>query len=427
MSILFQPHDYASHLARSRNYAVDGGVLFEWNALFWKAINFADAESAAYAWLVQHRPEFATPSNATTAVKAAILHCPKLPRTTEELVIPCQNGYVRLEGGEYVLHEPSQDSGIRHALHCQYVPQSQRPEKFLSFLDQVLPDRAVQNRVQEYIGYTLTADTSHQRAQLWIGNGANGKGVLCNIAQALHGNPKSIDLSDLQGSKFALSQHIDSSLLCADEVPSHHINEGLLKSLIAGESVSIDRKFKDPISARITGKFLVLGNHLPRISDHSDGFLRRWDIVPFDLSIPEADRDPQLANYIIGNELAGVLNWALEGLLRLRKRGRFDSKMPEAMAKMLTRAKAETNSVVAWVEDSLVTLGADDELREKSSVYADYAAWCKRNGFVAMSSPRFWTVLSGFLPWKLSRPRNAVGGQTRVCNVCVPGVAVWGP
>ncbi|MYM23199.1 DNA primase [Duganella sp. FT135W] len=426
MSISFQPHSYASHLAQSGNYATEGGLLFHWNTLYWKALQVDEAKAAAYAWLVQYQPEFAAPGSASVAVQAAILHCPKMLKISPDLVIPCQNGYVRYIDGELVLEEPSQAAGLRHALNCTYDPQCQRPEKFLAFLNQVLPDREVQNRLQEYIGYTLTADTSHQRAQLWIGNGANGKGVLCNIVQALHGSPRSINLDELRDSKFALSQHVDSSLICADEVPERHINEGLLKSLIAGESVSIDRKNKDLISARITGKFLVLGNHLPRITDHSDGFLRRWDIVPFDVSIPEEDRDPQLANFIIVNELGGVLNWALEGLLRLRKRGRFDPKIPEVMVKMLTRAKAETNSVVAWVDDASVHLAEDEEVREKSAVYGAYALWCKRNGFVAMTSPRFWTVLSGVLPWTLTRPRNAVGGQTRACNVCVPGVEVWG-
>jgi putative DNA primase/helicase len=425
MATSFQPHDYACHLERCGNYASDVGGLCQWNELYWQSIPFNDAETAAYKWLVKHQRDFVSASNATAAVRAAMLHCPRLLKPSGDLVIPCQNGYLKFVDGEIALLKPWQEAGLRYVLKCSYEPERRPQGKFLAFLNRVLPDLEVQNRLQEYIGLTLTTDTTHQRAQLWIGNGANGKGVLCNIVQALHGNPRSIDLGQLQENQFALSEHLDASLICADEVPARHINEGLLKSLIAGESVSVNRKYKDPISARITGKFLVLGNHLPRITDHSDGFLRRWDIVPFDVSIPEQDRDPQLADYIIENELSEVLNWALEGLLRLRKRGRFDPKIPAAMAKMLTKAKVETNSVVAWVEDADVTLGVEGELREKSAVYADYVAWCKRNGFVAMASPRFWTILSGVLPWTSTRPRTASGVQTKACNVCVPSVELW--
>lgn len=55
------------------------------------------------------------------------------------------------------------------------------PAGFAAFLERVLPDLAVRERVQKYIGYTLLPDAPHQIAQFWL-----GKGVLANIVQALH-------------------------------------------------------------------------------------------------------------------------------------------------------------------------------------------------------------------------------------------------
>src|SRR5206468_684062 len=123
------------------------------------------------------------------------------------------------------------------------------------------------------------------------------------------------------------------------------VNEQLLKSLIAGGRVMGDRKDKDPLSINVRGKWVGLGNHLPTITEHSTGFWRRWDIVPFNVTIPESRRDPLLAETIIREELSGVLNWALEGLVRLQKRGGFDAVMPKAMSVMLHEAKIETNTV----------------------------------------------------------------------------------
>jgi hypothetical protein len=51
-----------------------------------------------------------------------------------------------------------------------------------------------------------------------------------------------------------------------------------------------------------------LGNHLPAITDHSTGFWRRWDVVPFSVTIPERERDPLLANTITVGKLPGHLN-----------------------------------------------------------------------------------------------------------------------
>lgn len=176
---------------------------------------------------------------------------------------------------------------------------------FRGFIEGVLPDSDVRGRVQEYIGYTLTADARYQRAQLWIGEGANGKGVLANIVQALHGTDRTaaVRLDALEG--FALSVLIGASLIYADEIPRARINEQPLKSMIAGERVPIDRKYQDPLSINIRGKWLVAGNHLPIISDHSFGFWRRWDVIPFDVRIPEERQDPMLAQRIIRSELAG--------------------------------------------------------------------------------------------------------------------------
>ena len=65
--------------------------------------------------------------------------------------------------------------------------------------------------------------------------------------------------------------------------------------MIAGERILIDRKFRDPVSVHVRGKWLVLGNQLPVITDHSVGFWRRWDVVPFNVVIAEHARDPLLA------------------------------------------------------------------------------------------------------------------------------------
>src|SRR5665647_1927621 len=151
------------------------------------------------------------------------------------------------------------------------------------------------------------ADARYQRAQLWLGGGANGKDVLVNVVQALHGNIAAVSLDALEG--FRLSVLVGASLIYADEVPRARINEQLLKSMIAGEKIQVDRKYRDPVSVFVRGKWLVLGNQLPAITDHTTGFWRRWDVVPFCVTIPEAERDPMLASRIISNELAGVLCW----------------------------------------------------------------------------------------------------------------------
>ena len=413
----FNPHEYAIELEKTGNYAMEGGVLYRWTGTHWNACDETSACQNAYRWISENNPLHTSSDNAVKAVRSAKLWVKVLPPVSDEIVIPCRNGYVRLLDGVLTLVEPEKRFGMRHCLRYAYDPECKPALRFDDFLKKVLPDADVRARVQEYVGYTLMSDARYQRAQLWLGAGANGKGVLANIIQELHGHTAAIGLDALDG--FKLSVLVGASSIFVDEVPKTRINEQTLKSLIAGERIQIDRKYEKPISIHVRGKWLVLGNHLPTVTDHSIGFWRRWDIVPFNVTIKEGDRDPLLAQGIIDLEMPGVLNWALAGLARLQRRGAFEPVLPEAMQNFLSDAKRETNSVQAWYEESDVNV-IDAITNPKDDVYEHYRDWCAKNGIPAMGSPRFWSTAHNIVPFDESRVRNGKL-QVRVCNLHIPG------
>ncbi len=91
--------------------------------------------------------------------------------------------------------------------------------------------------------------------------------------------------------------------------------------------------------------------------------------------IPEAERDPRIKDAIRA-EGAGILNWALEGLARLRKRGGFE--VPVAV-KGATARWRETNDVPAmFVADECET-GEGKSVRG-AQLYVRYQGWCLQNG-----------------------------------------------
>lgn len=410
----FRPHTYASFIVKAGAIASDRTLLYGWTGTHWSPNDEDDAERRAYHWLVSENANWASADNARKACRAACLFAPALPTLTEQVVIPTRNGYVHLEGSELVLRAADPALGLTHALECEFVPEGPVPVRFLAFLEQVLPDADVRSRVQEYVGYTLLADARYQRAQFWLGEGANGKGVLANIVQALHGRIAAMALDQLAG--FHLSVLVGASLVYVDEVPRKPIDEQRLKSMIAGERIAVDRKYRDPVSIHVRGKWLVLGNNLPAITDHSVGFWRRWDIVPFSVTIPERGRDPLLAKTIIDCELSGVLSWALDGLVRLQRRGSFDPVMPNAMVSMLHEAKADTNSVVAWIDDCEVQCMTVCST-SKERVFEHYRAWCSASAMREVSMVQFWKRLKQQVK-DLQETRMRTGGmQRRMCNI----------
>lgn len=412
----YNPIGFAFKLESTNEYAVSERVVHHWCGTHWAVVSDDEFLLAALSWLIDDGQWSASDANAKSACATAAIYLPRLGDPTRMPIIPLQNGYLHLEPS--ISFKPADKAlGLRYVVKCKYDPFAAEPKEFMKFLAHVLPDEGVRARVQEYIGYTLLPDARFQRAQLWLGNGANGKGVLANIVQALHARTAAVQLNALDGFRAAVI--IGASLIFCDEAPQTGISEKSMKSFIAGELVQVDRKYRDPVSVNALGKWLVLSNHVPAVTDQSEGFWRRFDIVPFSVEVPAGERDPMLAQRIIEHELSGVLNWVLEGLNRLLARGRFDARLPEAMNLTFAQAKIETNSVVAWIDACDVSLSTVIDTL-KVEVYEHYDHWCKRNGMKAVGSPKFWTRLQGCMKPLLEGRQSTGGHYHRVCNVVIP-------
>jgi putative DNA primase/helicase len=59
-------------------------------------------------------------------------------------------------------------------------------------------------------------------------------------------------------------------------------------------------------------KLWVATNELPHVTGSDDAIWRRIRVISFPVTIPESQRDPNLAANLAA-EAPGILNWALEG------------------------------------------------------------------------------------------------------------------
>ena len=120
-------------------------------------------------------------------------------------------------------------------------------------------------------------------------------------------------------------------------------------------------------------------NVLPREVEQSEGFFRRFLIVPFNVKITDTEKDPQLAAKITATELPGVFNWILEGLRRLLKARRFTD--CEAARLELEEYRRESSSVLSFLEDCGITPAANEQEKVTlQHLYGCYGAYCLDNG-----------------------------------------------
>lgn len=412
----FEPHEFVKYIEQQESFFKNAEELYKWNGHIFERVQHCDIADTAYRWLVGNESFVASDINARACVMALVRHVEPLPEA-DKRIIACKNAYLRIGLSGIEILPPSTVHGIRHMLTCEYQPERRNTRYFDKFLVDTLPDTDVRNRVQEYVGSTLATGLSLGKMQLWIGSGANGKSCLAKVVKALHSSIAALRLNDLDG--FSLAEAVDASLLYCDELPTFGLHEETLKALITGEPLRINRKHRSAITASVTARIIAMGNVLPSIKDSSDGVWRRIEVVPFERHVTPEKIDPFLADRIIAEDLSGVLNWALEGLSRVMKRGfKLEPCIPAIMEAALLQNRAESDSVYAWLLEEPVAI-SDKSTTPKSIVYNEYQQWCKQGQVRALNVVQFWKSMRKAIPNLEAdhRPRLNSGAQVVCCNL----------
>ena len=95
----------------------------------------------------------------------------------------------------------------------------------------------------------------------------------------------------------------------------NYIEGSIFKMVIAGEQTTGRYLFNEAFNLTPKAAHWAASNHLPKSSDSSLGFVRRWLIFSFDNVIHSPDAD--LTVKIIGQELEAIFAWAIQARTRV--------------------------------------------------------------------------------------------------------------
>lgn len=426
-------------------HTADAGCAYRWGEHCWEFVHGEEGRSMAAKWLDKAHPDRASSDKAKQAWNFA---CDRLrqekPFTEGDYrhmnIIPTLSGYLSLlddgtievlkadpiYGVDYVIEAKLSHEGI----NSYYQPQPVPPESlFGRFLAASLPDLGIRDVVQELCAQTLLP-ANFGVAAWFFGQGANGKGVLMEVIDAIHRQSCRLRLDHL-AEKFALEPLIGASLVLVDEVANGKFDEELFKTLITGNGVDVDRKWDKPLrSYHPRAKWIISANTIPHIRDKSDGVWRRIVFIPWQVQIAECDRTPDLDKQIIKKELHIVLDWLLLGAVRIVKRGRFlsESEMPPIIQSQKQIMRLESDSVRAWIDEEGIhhapaVWTANDE------IYTSYTDWCEAAQRTPLGVEMFWKSIRNRFPeieTKQNRVKiNGKPARKRVSNLSlVPPVTV---
>ncbi|HTK77109.1 MAG TPA: phage/plasmid primase, P4 family [Gemmataceae bacterium] len=314
-----------------------------------------------------------------------------------------------LQGKRDVLNEHSARWFTETAYPYAFDPKADCP-KWKSAIGRILEDDADRIAlVRQWFGYCLLPDTSQQRFLMLVGEGSNGKSVVC-AAQAAVLGPANVSAVPLEAfaQRFALTTTLGRLANIAAEVGElDKAAEGVLKSFTSGDRMLFDRKNLQPVEAMPTARLILATNNPPRFADRSSGIWRRMLLVPFRVIIPESERVYGMdkpAWWEASGELPGILNWSLAGLHDLQQRGRFTE--PSLCVEELQQYREESNPARMFLIDHYKA--AEEGLVKTADVYEGYRKWCEQNGYRPLGDRSFGKEVHRAFP---STRRQRLGGR----------------
>lgn len=251
-----------------------------------------------------------------------------------------------------------------------------------SFLKETIedPDRIMY--VQELFGASLFGDSRFHVLPVFVGTGANGKSTIIDVIAGIlndyaatmpenflldtTGNAHPADIARLRGVRLAVA---------SETRPDGKFNESRVKMLTGGDTLSARFMGQNFFDFKPTHTLFMAVNHLPEVKSGGDGFWRRLRKIDFKKTIPVEKRKEGLSGKLVAEEGAGILQWMIEGAVRVSTQG-FNE--PESV-KMATQSyRHEEDHIAKFLDEK--TLLADTAVVTKVSLYNAYRDWCNENG-----------------------------------------------
>jgi len=302
-------------------------------------------------------------------------------------------GIVDLRTGETSPHDPA-----RHMTKITTVSPGGECPMWLAFLNRIMSgDQSMVAYLQRVCGYCLTGITREHAMWFAYGTGRNGKGVMLNTLTAIMGDyaltadPDTFTatgqgrhltvLARLQGARLVVAQETEEGVPWA---------EARVKQVTGGDPITANFMRQDPFTFVPQFKLFMAGNHKPGLRAVDEAIRARFNLVPFEVTIPASERDPALGEKLL-SEAPGILQWMITGChdwqaVRLT---------PPAGVRNATDGYFEKEDIFSqWLAECCKT-GSDYYRAGSTALYKAWKTWATAAGEPPISQKRFVQMLEG--------------------------------
>jgi putative DNA primase/helicase len=317
--------------------------------------------------------------------------------TPASQVIACDNGVLDLSTRRLHDHTPA----LFNLVHVpfEYDPDALEPTIWLGFLASLWDDDEDSIALlQEYFGYVLSGRMDMQKLLMLVGPSRSGKGTIARVLTALVGGRRQVPGPTLAAlnTNFGLSPLIGKPLAIISDArlgdnPAHVVVERLL-SITGEDTLTIDRKFREPWTGKLPTRFVIMTNELPRFKDASGVIGNRFLTLRMTESFLGRE-DLTLARRL-RPEYPMILNWALEGLDRLNGNDEFT--VPASAREATTLIADLASPVSAFVRECCIREPAATVPID--TAWAEWRHWAEQGGHPPGSKITFGRDLRAVVP-----------------------------
>jgi P4 family phage/plasmid primase-like protien len=297
---------------------------------------------------------------------------------------------VTSKGVEVFEHSPAHRATV--GVPFDFPRRSEAPQ-FVGFLLSLFRDdedgAAKADLIMEFAGACLIGVAPrYQKALVLLGAGSNGKSTLVRILWELFPeHARSAIPIQAFSNEYRRALLAGRRFNAVAELPASDLLDAeICKAIIVGDQVDARQIREKPFTLNPVAGHVFATNEPPAVQDHSLGFWRRFIPITFLRNFELApERDPQLGDKIIQNELPGVMRMALEAAVRLLERGRYI--IPTSSEIALREWKKGADQVALWAEDRAIR-DADDRT-PAGLVFDDFRQWAAANLHRGLNSKKF--------------------------------------
>lgn len=308
----------------------------------------------------------------------------------DPMLLNTQDTVVRLDSGE-------------HQSHCyadymrkitSVAPIEMPIPEWDAFLFRIMNgDQELIDYIQVMCGYFLTGQISEHAVFFGYGLGANGKGTFVKVVTDILGEyhkAAAMEVflrSDKDRHKTELARLEGARLVTSSETHQGRAwDEAKLKMLTGGDKITANFMQKDQFEFFPQFKLFISGNHKPGLRSVDEAIKRRFHLIPFAVTIPEAERDPYLGHRL-EEEYPGILAWMVQGCLKWQAQGII--KKPRAVVEATAEYMQSEDVLSSWLRERTVKTGSKNDFITTRLLYTSWSEWAKNGGEFVGSEKKF--------------------------------------